>query len=284
MQRMAVWQRSAFHLDGRYLCLATCVDNLVTIAETPEQAIEIMSDCEDVMLQRWCQRIGSDSKEFLTCRAYQSPINIPGIWSRRTTLKCLGHHLDDDAGIGSCFKACAAAMCRSFYANLTAGLLRASKAAKYKSVNSCVRAIASFRWSRWPFSKTYAMALDALQRKFLTSLMQVRKNDGEPYDAFIQRRHLIGGHLATACGRWSHAWARSVVSWDAHVRRAHDDAAWSHLLLEWHSEPWLMMQRWLHSAPGQSRTKTRAYHGRVQQRWVAGVALAEATVEGAVRA
>ena len=52
-------------------------------------------------------------------------------------------------------------------------------------------------------------SLDALQRKFLTSLMQVRKNDGEPYDAFIQRRHLIGGHLATACGRRSHAWARS---------------------------------------------------------------------------
>jgi hypothetical protein len=234
-----------------------------------------MSDCEAALLCRWCLRIGSDSKEFLTCRAYESPIHIPELWTRRTTLKCLGHQLDDDAGIGSCFNACAAAMCRSFYANLTAGILRAPKAAKYKFVTSCVRTIASFRWSRWPFAKSYAIKLDSLQRKFLTSVMQVKPNSGEPYDAFVQRRHIIGGHLASACGRWSHAWARSVISWDAHVQRAHDDGAWSHVLRDWRSGQWLILRRLLHSALGESRTRSRTNRGRVQQRWSAGVQLAE---------
>ena len=102
---------------------------------------------------------------------------------------------------------------------------------------------------------------------------------GEPFDAFVQRRHMVGGRLATACGRWSHAWARSVVSWDEHVRRAHDNDAWSHLLVDWQSEEWLVLQRLMHSAFGESRTRSRSYHGHVQQRWSAGVHLAR---EGAL--
>ena len=144
-----------------------------------------MIDCENALLRRWCLRIGPDSKEFMTSRAYQSSINIPDAWSRPTTLKCLGHQLDDDAGMGSCFDACASAMCRSFYANLTASLLWASEASKYKLLTSCVRKITSFRWSRWLFARTYAAKLDSLQRKFLTSVMQVKPKEGEPFPGNI---------------------------------------------------------------------------------------------------
>jgi len=165
-------------------------------------------------------------------------------------------------------------MCRSFHANLNSGLLRATKPAKYKFLNSCVRTIASFRWSRWPYTKTYGMKLDALQRKFLTALMQIKSKPGEPYDAFVQRRHITGGHLARACGRWSQAWASSVTSWDAHVQRAHDPSAWSHALLDWQPDAWLTLQRFLFSAGHESRTRARAHHGHVHQRWDAGVCLA----------
>ena len=182
--------------------------------------------------------------------------------------------LDDDGDISSCFRASSAAMCRSFCANVNSGLLRASRPAKYRFLNSCVRTIASFRWPRWPFIKSYAAKLDALQRKFLTSLMQIKIKPDEPYDAFVQRRHISGGHLASACGRWSQCWANSVVSWDAHVQRAHDIDAWSHALVNWQPDAWLMLQRFLFSAGHESRTRTRAHHGHVQQRWDAGVSLA----------
>ena len=272
--RMPIWGPNALQVGRLHCCLATFVDNLLTLAETPEKAIAIMSDCEDELSKRWCLKIGPESKEYMTCRGYPWQIHIPPEWQRRTTLKCLGHRLDDDGGIGSCFSACTAAMSRSFYANLTAGLFRASRAAKYRFLSSCVRTIAHFRWSRWPFTKTYAAKLDGLQRKFLTALMQIRPNVGEPYDAFVQRRHITGGHLASACGRWSRAWAHSVITWDAHVRRAHDSGAWSHALLDCQPETWLDLQRWWHSALGESRTRTRAYRGHVHQRWSAGVNLA----------
>ena len=273
-QRLAVWQRDALKISGTFCCLGTFVDNLATIAETPEKAIAILADCEAALLQRWCLRIGADSKEYMTCRSYPHDICVPAEWQRRSTLKCLGHHLDDDAGISSCFRFCSSAMRKSFYANLSLGLLRASKPAKYKFLNSCVRTIASFRWSRWPYTKTYAAKLDALQRGFLTALLQIKRKPDEPLDAFVQRRHITGGHLATSCGRWSLDWARSVVSWDGHVRRAHDNGTWSHGFLEWRSEAWLSAQRSLFSSFGESRTRTRRYHGRVQQRWQTGVNLA----------
>ena len=166
-------------------------------------------------------------------------------------------------------------MSKSFYANLTSGLLRASKAAKFRFLTSCVRTIASSRWSRWPYTKSYAAKLDALQRKFLTALMQIKKRPDEPYDAFVQRRHITGGHLASGCGRWSRAWASSVISWNAHVQRAHDNKAWSHAFLGFQPEAWLSLQRILFSSFGESRTRTRAYVGHVQQRWDAGVELAK---------
>ena len=64
-------------------------------------------------------KIGEDSKEFMTCRAYPRAISIPPGWTRRTVLKCLGHNIDDDGGIRSCFQTSTAAMAKSFYANLT---------------------------------------------------------------------------------------------------------------------------------------------------------------------
>ena len=142
------------------------------------------------------------------------------------------------------------------------------------SDHQIIRTIASFRWSRWPYTKTYGAKLDALQRKFLTSLMQIKCKPGEPYDAFVQRRHISGGHLARACGRWSQAWASSVISWNAHVHRAHDTNAWSHELLEWQPDAWLTLQRFLFSALHASRTPTISYRGHVHQRWEAGIRLA----------
>ena len=91
--RLAAWRKDALNVNRTSCCLATFVDNLATIAETPEQAIRVMNDCEDELLKRWCLRIGPDSKEYMTCRAYPLAISVPSGWERRTTLKCLGHHL-----------------------------------------------------------------------------------------------------------------------------------------------------------------------------------------------
>ena len=90
---LEAWQPCALHNNDTFCCVDTFVDNLVTIAETPEKAIWIMADCEGALLRRWHLRIGADSKEFMTCKAYPRAVAVPGVWQRRTTLKCLGHFL-----------------------------------------------------------------------------------------------------------------------------------------------------------------------------------------------
>ena len=111
--------------------------------------------------------------------------------------------------------------------------------------------------------------------------MGIRRLLGEPFEAFVQRHHLAGGHLATACDRWSQAWAAAVVSWDDHVQRGHDSMTWALTLRGWRSEWRLTLQRLLHSRPGESRTRFRTYRGRVQQRWSDGMALARAKLSSA---
>ena len=183
------------------------------------------------------------------------------------TMRTLGHHLDDDAGIASCFNLTTAAMLRSFYGNLSKGLQRASENAKFRFLRSSVQSVAEFRWTRWPFQKAYADRLDRLQRKMLSSMFEIKPKPEEPYDAFVQRRHIKAGHLASRCGRWSHAWANSVLTWDAHLTRRHDTMTWSPLLVNWHDSSWLTLQRLLHSIGFESRTRTRAYKGKVHRRW-----------------
>jgi len=74
---------------------------------------------------------------------------------------------------------------------------------------SSIQTIAEFCWSRWPYQKSYADRLDATQRKMLGTLFDFKPRNGEPYDAFVQRRHRETGRLATKCGRWSTKWAQA---------------------------------------------------------------------------
>ncbi|CAK0792721.1 unnamed protein product [Prorocentrum cordatum] len=76
-------------VDGLCFCMATFVDNLLTIAETQEN-------------------------ELLTCRAYPYTINVPPDWMRSKVLKCLDHHIDDNGGRRSCFLKFTAAMIQFF--------------------------------------------------------------------------------------------------------------------------------------------------------------------------
>ena len=72
-------------------------------------------------------------------------------------------------------------MLRCFYGNLSRGLRQAGDDAKFRFPHSSVGSVASFRWSRWPFQKTYANKLDALQRKMLAGVFEIKPRPEEPY-------------------------------------------------------------------------------------------------------
>ena len=93
---------------------------------------------------------------------------------------------------------------------------------------------------------------------------------------FIRRRNRLSSSLCRQMGWWSARWWRRSWEWDSHIRRLRNSGLWSHALVQWHDEAWLDERRAF--ARGNSlwasRTRTRAFRGRVHQRWEAGIQLA----------
>ena len=126
---------------------------------------------------------------------------------------------DDGGSIKSCSDHAFAAMHKSFFCNFRPGLQKSSKAVKLRFLRTCVCTVASFRWSRWPFTRTNADKLDALQRRFLYLLFPVRPCSHEPIQDFYTRRHPAASQIASSSGKWSQLWASDLQNWDADVHR-----------------------------------------------------------------
>ena len=167
-------------------------------------------------------------------------------------------------------------MWRSFYGNLSLGLLNSSEKTKMRFLESSILSVVLSRWARWPFQRSYGDRLDRVQRKMIENLLRIKPAEGEPYDAFCQRRHIITGKKASKYGRWSERWARSINDWAAHVERNHDNKGWSHFILGWRGGFWLEMQRFFQSRGNESRTRTRSVRAKAQRRWEEGVTEARA--------
>ena len=265
------WSSMCFAAGEHKFALATYVDNLLATGSDPESATAILDDCEEYLSRHWHLQYGASSREFITCRGYNQEIAVDERWPRKFSMKCLGHHFDDDAGMQTCFRSCTASMWRCFFGNLVGGLLGASQGARMRFLTSSVAAIPAFRWSRWPFQKTYAAKLDSVQTVMTGILIDCHSRPGEDLSHFFCRRRLLSGRLAAKRGRWSKQWANSIKQWHAHVERGHDASAWSGRLLHWHASEWLHQQR-VQASRGTrlNRTHAREYHGKVHRRWHEG--------------
>jgi len=267
LARLDVWKSLSFSAEGYHYAMATFVDNLLSTGSSPENATAILDDCEAYLQRHWQLSFGADSREFIVCRGYPHPIQVHERWPQKASMRCLGHWLEDDAGISSCFQNCARNMWRGFFGNLSAGLLASPEHTKLRFLNSCTSSIPSFRWARWPYQDSYAARLDSQQRHMIAVLMQMRPRPAEPFEVFAHRRHISCGKLASKHGKWSQHWAQSLRKWNFHVARRHDLHSWSGPILDWHGESWITRQRLLASSGHESRTRTRIGRGKVHRRW-----------------
>ena len=121
---------------------------------------------------------------------------------------------------------CLQKMWRAFYANRVPGLLRAPLATRARFLDSVIRPVACFRWSRWPFQATYAARLDSTQSHMLAKLVHVSPRPGEDRKAFFLRRSRFCAQILNNRARWSATWAKHCVDWKAHLDRAHDTKSW----------------------------------------------------------
>ena len=154
--------------------LATFVDNLIVPSETRQNAVKLQAHVAEYLSTRWRKRPGAESRELITCKGWQEFSGIGSEWAIKTTMKTLGHTLAADCSIEPCFRETTSSMSKAFYANVRFGLKLCSPARKIKFLKTCILPIASSRWARWPWQKSYAQRLDKLQHQFVAVLFDVR--------------------------------------------------------------------------------------------------------------
>ena len=106
-----------------------------------------------------------------------------------------------------------------------------------------------------------------LRQMMLAKLFNIRPNQHEELDAYMQRRRTLTQHFARDQGRWGELWKKSLFSWEAHLHRAHDEGSWSPRIFRYKGSAWLAPQRALFSRVGESKLGLRARHGRPALRW-----------------
>ena len=157
------------------------------------------------------------------------------------------------------------------YGNLSAGLKASSWNAKMKFLGACIKPIAGFRWSRWPYQESAAAKLDGVQTAMISKLLNLRPLPGEQHLTFFRRRSRVCRGRAESAGRWSENWRKHVVTWQLHLERGHDGGGWAHKLMPWRGEHWLAQRRVEASRGGLSLTGTRSQSGRPAVRWHGGI-------------
>ena len=261
------WPRRASSYNNVCCAVGSYVDNLVSLAASPSDAMDVLEEFGYELNSRWQLSFGAESKEFIVARGF--PANEldqrPG-WKHCDGMRCLGHWLSSDGGTTVELRSTIASMWKCFYANLSPGLRASSQKARLNFINSVVRPLASWKWARWPWQKTAATRLDQTQTHMIGILFPVHSRPDEiPLD-FFRRRSLLNGRLATSAGRWSRAWATAVVKWHGHFTRDHANCQWALAISAFHDGAWLAQQRALHN----SRTRTRATLGKPHLRWLDG--------------
>ena len=143
-------------------------------------------------------------------------------------------------------------MLRSFYKN--AGSLQALDVPikqKLTLLNRATLPVLAYRAARWPPSLSVINTVDRLQRKFTASCLATQPLPAEPPLDFYKRRNAIVTANLPKKQKWSYAWCKKAIAWDAHVARRHG-MTWSADLL----------------ARANPCKVSRAHSGRPTTRWI----------------
>lgn len=211
----------------------------------------------------------------------ETPQNVDK-WPMVFQFPVLGHSLQGDGSVRSCWINAKRGMWRSFWSNPGA------RDAGHMSLNDKAALLArtvlpqlSFRCSRWPPQKQVATELDRMQRKMAATLMKVPRYPGEPLDDFVRRRGRLAAKFCREHGSWTEFWFSRAVHWDEHLSRPRNKFCWAAKLRQYRDREWFMQRR-IEMAPVDGhqsmlagRTGTRAFRGRVHMRWHDGIAYAK---------
>ena len=191
------------------------------------------------------------------------PENMPEHWPISATFLALGHIISPDGSIAACFDRTVKHAWRAFWANEGAQCLKPfSLELRLKRLQTFVFPVIAYRMTRWPYQLTAAKRLDALQRRMISIVLNVRMQAEETPDVFTRRRGRLAARYQLRMGSWSGLWAQAVVSWDAHLKRPTNCTSWASKVLHIRSPAELAERR-----ADTGRPQCRALAGWVCTRW-----------------
>ena len=171
LRRSTYWEQRCFRILGGAFALGTFVDNLFSTGRDLSSAISVLNDAETYLKDKWKLTIGDDSK--LALPALGAEFEELEGWSVVRQMRCLGHFLTDSGAIEADFLNTTKKMWGAYYGNVRCGLQQAPVKAQLRFLSTCVRPIAGFRWSRWPFHESSAARLDRVQTNMIGHLLVI---------------------------------------------------------------------------------------------------------------
>ena len=151
-----------------------------------------------------------------------------------------------------------------------ASLRKAPLKAKLALLNRATLPIADMHFVHWPFTITRAEKLDKIQRQMFATVERLKPNLGDTPEAYGRRRRKRAATLQEKMGKWSDRWAKRVVRWDQHLKRASSNSFPSQLI-RIRSAPELQQRRWIWTRP-----RCRATPGPVNARFSECIDIANA--------
>ena len=251
--------------------LGAFVDNSVTLSMSSRAGMALLNEIEEFLQQKWRLAFGIDSRMYVIAAGRDDGNDIGTSfrgWRRLESMKLSGHIIASNGSIMPDVVDAIASMWACFYAHLSPGLRSASFTAKMRFLQNCVRPLAAWKWSQWPFTTTAAQKLDQCQTHMIAILNPVPSRPDEPPLEYFARRSRSCGRIAKKVGKWSLQWAQSLPRWKGHYERDHANCHWNTAIAAWHDRNWLATRRLNHTgANATTRTRTRSTTGRVLARW-----------------
>ena len=146
------------------------VDNMFAFSTSSAGAEMILADFEHIIRSEWNLEIKATSREMVVCRG-QKNTSDPCIWKVCRDLSCLGHIVSDDGGIRNDWNQTKIRMWKVFWKNSGNSRIGTCKfETKLSLLLRSVFCTVNWKFSRWPFAKSVAIELDAMQVNMVSYL------------------------------------------------------------------------------------------------------------------
>ena len=211
----------------KQISIGTWVDNAFVLSDSVNGATCLLNELEAYLSQQWALSIKPSSREFMAVWGAEDADESVDGYQNVKVFKALGHFVQYNGSVEICFKNAVNNAWRSFWGNVgKAHFKKFGVSIRLARIKRLVFPVVSYRFVRWPFSKTRAARLDRVQSEMTAIVLGIRKLEGETPQAYAHRRNTHVRNAIPCTDRWSTVWAQRILSWHRHVLRNSMSACW----------------------------------------------------------